>query len=93
MQAGRRVKSSIVLTTVNILDVTILTYQARSAHQCIRGKGIHAWHCKPGQKSMILEVIGPEEQPVTVILHNGYIVKLLSRYLFMPIDECCSQPR
>lgn len=52
-----------------------------------------AWYCKPGQTwSMAKEVIGPSGEPTAIVLLNEQIVKEPSKYLFMSIDEHCSQP-
>lgn len=36
-------------------------------------EGIHAWYCKPPQKPLTKEVVGPRRMP-TVVLLNGRVV-------------------
>lgn len=38
------------------------------------------------------KAIGSRRKPTDVVLLNGHIAKLPSKYLFLAIDLCCSQP-
>lgn len=40
---------------------------------------------------MAREVIGPREESICVILLNGHVVTLPSKYLFIAVDMYCSQ--
>lgn len=41
---------------------------------------IHAWYCKPGQKPVSL---GPTSEHTRVVLLNGYVDKLPSKYVYI----------
>ena len=43
------------------------------------------------KKNMTREVIGPREESICVILLNGHVVTLPSKYLFIAVDMYCSQ--
>ena len=51
----------------------------------------HFWCCKPCQKSMTCDTIGPRGGKPTVALPNGRTVNLNYKYLWYHIDFCYSQ--
>ena len=38
-------------------------------------------HCKPGQEPRAMELIAPACEPITIILLNGYSIKLPRKYI------------
>lgn len=44
-------------------------------------KEMHAWYCTFGQELMVGELVGPKAKPTTVILLQGYSIKLLSKFI------------
>lgn len=49
-------------------------------------KIIYAWYCKPGWKLMAMAIKGTKREIITNTLINGHLVKVLSNYVFAPVD-------
>lgn len=53
---------------------------------------IHTWFCRKGQKPISTESIGPRENPATIALLYGHIIRPVSKYPTYSLDYCCPQP-